>query len=118
MNIDRRSISTLSAEAEAAEMEFDPKERSSFIRIHVKQIKGMIESKRSIEEIKAVFPEFSEQYPNLLEMLTRPGGFDERSLSLMINMLDQMGTGKTSQHQASIKVGHHLVNSYVKPQID
>ena len=71
-----------------------------------------------MQTIKSIFPEFAEQYPGLLEMILRPGGFDERSLGLMINMLDKMGAGQTTQHEASIKVGQHLLDSYVTPQLD
>jgi hypothetical protein len=67
------------------------------------------------ETIKSVFPEFAEQYPQLFDMVLRPGGFDEKSLGLMINMLDKMGAGQATQHQASIKVGQHLMNEYIKP---
>jgi hypothetical protein len=119
MNIDRKSVSTLSAEAANAPLLFDPKERGAFVRVHVQQIKKIVAEKRhTIDDIKSIFPEFCEQYPSLLEMLTRPGGYDEKSLSLMLNMLDQMGVGKATQHTASIKVGQHLLDSYVSPQVD
>ena len=75
------------------------------------------ESTLDAETIKSVFPEFAEQFPNLLEMLLRPN-FDEKSLALMINMLDKMGAGKTTQHLASVAIGEHLMNAYVKPQLD
>jgi len=51
-------------------------------------------------------------------MISRPGGYDQRSLDLMIRMLEKMGEGRASQHEASIQVGQHLLNAYVKPQLD
>ena len=78
----------------------------------------MVKSKHSVDDIKSVFPEFCEQYPNILEMITRPGGYDQRSLDLMIKMLEKMGQGQASQHEASIQIGQHLLNAYVKPQLD
>jgi hypothetical protein len=78
----------------------------------------MVAIGRTNEEIKSVFPEFAEQYPGLLEMLLRPSGFDEKSLSLMISLLEKMGSGKTTQHEASIKVGKHLMDTYVKPDLE
>jgi hypothetical protein len=117
LGVDRESVSTLSAKAAAEPMKFDANERSAFIRAHVGHINKMISIGRTNEEIKSVFPEFAEQYPGLLEMLLRPDGFDERSLSLMISLLEKMGTGKTSQHEASIKVGQHLMDTYVKPDL-
>ena len=117
LGVDRESVSTLSAKAAAEPLKFDPNERSTFIRAHIGHIKQMLTIGRTNEEIKSVFPEFAEQYPGLLEMLVRPSGFDETSLSLMISLLEKMGTGKTSQHEASIKVGQHLMDTYVKPDL-
>jgi hypothetical protein len=119
MNVNRDSVSTLAAVAANEPTRFNATERSAFIRSNVQQVRRMVnEGRYSIDDIKAIFPEFSEQYPNLLEMLTRPGGYDERSLNLMINMLDKMGAGRASQHEASIQVGQHLLNTYVKPELD
>jgi hypothetical protein len=119
MNVNRDSVSTLAAAAANEPTRFNATERSAFIRSNVQQVRRMVsEGRYSIDDIKAIFPEFSEQYPNLLEMLTRPGGYDERSLNLMINMLDKMGAGRASQHEASIQVGQHLLNTYVKPELD
>ena len=36
----------------------------------------------------------------------------------MLAMLDSMGDGKISQHQASIIVGKNLVDKYVTPQLN
>ena len=117
LGVNRESISKLSEEAENKPLEFNATERSAFIRSSVQQIKAMHYSGHGTEVIKAVFPEFAEQYPNLLEMILRPGGFDEKSLGLMINMLDKMGAGQTSQHKASIVVGQHLMDAYVAPTL-
>jgi hypothetical protein len=115
--IDRASISSLITEAESKPVEFNPVERSAFIRKSVQQVKAMLAGGHDAETIKSVFPEFAEQFPKLLDMLLMPN-FDEKSLALMINMLDKMGAGKTTQHLASVAVGEHLMNAYVKPQLD
>jgi len=117
LGVDRESVSTLSAKAAAEPVRFNATERSANIRMHVKQITRMVTEGRSKDDIKEVFPVFVEEYPGLFEMLLRPDGFDEKSLALMIAMLDKMGNGKASQHEASIQVGQYLLNSYVKPQI-
>jgi len=118
LGIDRESISTLSVQALQQPLQFNAVERSAYIRSNIKQIRTMLTNGYDPETIKSIFPEFAEQYPSLLEMVLRPGGFDERSLGLMINMLDKMGAGQTTQHEASIKVGQHLLDSYVTPQLD
>jgi len=113
--LNRDSITSLAAEAENKPLEFNPVERSAYIRKNVQQVREMLRAGHDKETIKSVFPDFAEQYPQLFDMVLRPGGFDEKSLGLMINMLDKMGAGQATQHQASIKVGQHLMNEYVKP---
>jgi hypothetical protein len=112
------SVKELSEKAATEPTRFNASERSTFVKDHVEKIKKMLNDKYSVDDIKAVFPEFCEQYPNILEMITRPGGYDQRSLNMMISLLEKMGQGLSSQHEASIKVGHHLLNTYVKPQLD
>ena len=97
---------------------FNATDRAAFIKDHIPKIIKMLNDKHSIDDIKGVFPEFCEQYPNILEMITRPGGYDQQSLNLMVKMLEKMGRGAASQHEASIQVGQHLLNAYVKPQLD
>jgi hypothetical protein len=70
-----------------------------------------------VEEIKKTYAEFAEQYELVFNMITRPEGFDERALQMMINMLDHMGAGKISQHEASVNVGKVLVDKFVTPQL-
>ena len=118
VGFDRDSVKNLSEKAANEPTRFNATERSSFVKTHVEKISKMIKDKHSLDDIKAVFPEFCEEYPNILEMITRPGGYDQRSLDIMIKLLEKMGQGAKSQHEASIQVGQHLLNTYVKPQLD
>jgi hypothetical protein len=118
VGFDRDSVKNLSEKAANEPTRFNATERSAFIREHVEKISKMLHDRHSVDDIKAVFPEFCEQYPNILEMITRPSGYDKRSLDMMITMLEKMGQGIKSQHEASIHVGQHLLNAYVKPQLN
>jgi hypothetical protein len=118
IGVDPTSVKKLSEKAATEPTRFNATERSAFIRDHIDKVSKMINDRHSLEDVKAVFPEFCEQYPNILEMITRPEGYDRRSLNLMVSMLEKMGQGKASQHEASIQVGQHLLNAYVKPQLD
>lgn len=118
IGVDRASVSTLSAKAAVEPTKFNPKERSQYIQENLTQIQRMLKEGRTKDELKTIFPEFVEDYPGLFEMVLRPEGFDGKSLSLMISMLNKMGNGKASQHEASIHVGQHLLDSYVKPQLN
>jgi hypothetical protein len=117
-SLNPNSVKQLAEKAATEATRFNATERSAFIRDHVQKVGKMLNDRHSLDDVKAVFPEFCEQYPNILEMITRPEGYDHKSLNLMINMLEKMGQGKASQHEASIQVGQHLLNAYVKPQLD
>ena len=119
MDLNTTSVKKLSEKAATEPTRFNASERSTFIKDHIVKITTVLKSgNSSLDDIKSVFPEFCEQYPNILEMITRPGGYDQRSLDMMLIMLEKMGSGKASQHEASIQVGQHLLNAYVKPQLD
>jgi hypothetical protein len=118
VGFDRDSVKNLSEKAANEPTRFNATERSAFIRDHVEKVSKMLHDRHSVDDVKAVFPEFCEQCPNILEMITRPSGYDKRSLDMMITMLEKMGQGIKSQHEASIHVGQHLLNAYVKPQLD
>jgi short-subunit dehydrogenase involved in D-alanine esterification of teichoic acids len=118
VGFDRDSVKNLSEKAANEPTRFNATERSAFVKDHVEKITKMLKDRHSLDDIKSIFPEFCEQYPNILEMITRPGGYDQRSLDLMLRLLDKMGQGVKSQHEASIHVGQHLLDSYVKPQLD
>ena len=118
VGMDPTSVKELAKKAETEPTRFNATDRAAFIKDNIPKIIKMLNDKHSIDDIKGVFPEFCEQYPNILEMITRPGGYDQQSLNLMIKMLEKMGRGAASQHEASIQVGQHLLNAYVKPQLD
>jgi len=118
VGMDPTSVKQLSEKAATEPTRFNATERSAFIKDNIMKISKMLQDKHSLDDVKAVFPEFCEQYPNMLEMITRPEGYDHMSLNLMIRMLEKMGAGAASQHEASIQVGQHLLNAYVKPQLD
>jgi|UniRef100_A0A6C0DHZ1 hypothetical protein len=118
VGFDRDSVKNLSEKAQNEPTRFNATERSAFVKDHIEKISKMLKDRHSMDDVKSVFPEFCEQYPNILEMISRPGGYDQRSLDLMIRMLEKMGEGRASQHEASIQVGQHLLNAYVKPQLD
>jgi hypothetical protein len=43
---------------------------------------------------------------------------DNASFRTMLAMLDRMGSGDLTQHQASVIVGQRLHDTYIKPQLD
>ncbi len=111
-------IQAAAREAANQPTRFNATERSAMIRTHVAQIRRMMAQGKTRDDIKLLFPDFVENYKLLFEMLTRPEGYDERALSMMITMLDKMGSGRLSQHEASVKVGEQLLQKFVMPQVN
>ena len=59
---------------------------------------------------------FAEDYPTLFVKACEPG-FDRQQLNVMIALLNRMGSGDLSQHQASMIVGQKMVEKYIKGKI-
>jgi hypothetical protein len=110
-------IRAAAAEAQNAPTRFNATERSAMIRTHVAQIRRLKAQGKTREDLALLFPDFCENYKSLFEMLTRPEGYDDRALTMMITMLDKMGSGNLSQHEASVKVGEQLLQKFVMPQV-
>jgi hypothetical protein len=109
---ERRNIREAVAEAQNAPVKFDPKSRAKYIRDTVKQIEEYQRDRLTVEEIKVRVPTFARDYKNLFEELTAPGGYSKQSLTTMLAMLDRMGSGDITQHQASVIVGQRLAQTY------
>jgi DNA-binding ferritin-like protein (Dps family) len=115
---ERRNLQQAVSEAENAPTQFPAKERATYVadmirRVEIYQVEG-----KNKEQIRELMPDFSKSYKELFDMVTRPGGYDKNTLKVMIQMLNQMGNGNMSQHQASVIVGKKLVDTYVKPQTE
>ncbi len=92
--------------------------RNIYIREQITKIQGMKEEGKSKEEMKEAVGRFAEDYPQLFKLLTSGDAFNEGSLRTMLAMLEKMGTGELTQHQASVIVGQRLHDTYIKPAID
>ena len=72
---------------------------------------------KTTEEIQSETGNFSSQYPALFKMLNKDV-YDEAAIRTMLYMLEKMGTGELSQHQASVIVGQRLHDTYIKLKVD
>ena len=70
----------------------------------------------SEETITARVPQFVDNYPELFKKMMRRQ--DLAPIQSMLAMLDKMGDGALSQHQASVIIGKKLVDRYVTPQLN
>ena len=115
--MDRRSDAERMAEAATRPLDFQPKERAQYVRDCIELVEQYQKDGFTTQEIKDKVPTFVRDYKNLFEMVTQPGGYNKQSLKTMLAMLDRMGTGELTQHQASVIVGQRLADTYIKPNI-
>lgn len=114
--VQRQSIQEAVAEAEAKGLEFDPNVRARYIRTMLQDIALWMAQGDSEETITARVPQFVDNYPELFKKLMRRQ--DLAPIQSMLAMLDKMGDGALSQHQASVIIGKKLVDRYVTPQLN
>jgi hypothetical protein len=114
--MERRNTREAMSEAANKPLDFDPKVRATFVRFNIEKVENLLKEGKSVEEIKALCPDFATRYKNLFEMITMPGGYNQQSLKTMLAMLDRMGEGELTQHQASVIVGERLANTYIKEE--
>ena len=93
------------------------KARATYVKAQVERVKAMKGEGKSAEEIKAEVSRFAEDYPALFKMLMSSETFNEASLKTMLALLERMGTGEMTQHQASVVVGQRLHDVYIKPKM-
>ena len=103
------------SEAEAKPTEFNPNERAAYIRKSLEDITKFMGDNEE-EAVREKFPLFIELYPELFKKIIK--GQDLTPIQNMLAMLDHMGEGKLSQHQASVIVGQKLVDRYVTPKLN
>jgi hypothetical protein len=111
--VERKKIQEAIKEAETRALDFNPATRASFIREKVGTIellrrKGLNEKQL---EKHADLSDFVEKYPELFKKII--SGEDISMLRNMLDMLDKMGSGNISQHNASVVIGKELASRYI-----
>jgi hypothetical protein len=114
--IHRQTISEATTEAEARPLDFDPSVRAQYIRQMLQDIALWMSQGDSESTIKERVPDFVEKYPELFKKIINRQ--DLSPIQSMLAMLDKMGEGTISQHQASVIIGKKLVDKYVTPQLN
>lgn len=113
---DRRSDRERMEEAASRPLDFDPKTRAIYVRDCIRQIEEYQRAGLNHDEIKEKVPTFYRDYKNLFEMVVNPRGYNKQDLKTMLAMLDRMGSGDLTQHQASMIIGKRLADQYIKPE--
>jgi len=94
------------------------KARATFVRHCIDKIVSMKTERKTEDEIHNEVGSFVNQYPTLFKMVMKPDGEKNPSLKTMLTMLERMGSGDLTQHQASVIVGQRLHDTYIKPKLD
>jgi hypothetical protein len=115
---ERRNLRDSIAEAEQAPLNFMPKERAAYVRSMMGLIETLQSEGKTVEQIKERVPEFARDYENLFKAATSGEAFNKQNLKTMLALLDRMGEGQLSQHQASVIVGKKLADQYITPQVN
>lgn len=114
--IERQSYEQAAAEASSRSLDFDPNVRARFIREMLTDIPRWMAQGLTEEQIREKVPEFADKYPELFTKIIQKQ--DLSPIQSMLAMLDRMGEGNISQHQASIIIGKKLVDKFVNPQLN
>ena len=113
--VERQSYQQAAEEASSRSLDFDPNVRARFIREMLIDIPRWMVQGLTEEQIREKVPEFAEKYPELFTKIIQKQ--DLSPIQSMLAMLDRMGEGTISQHQASVIIGKKLVDKFVNPQL-
>lgn len=102
-------------EAESRTLDFPAADRAAYVRAMVARVADLKRQSRNTEEIREQLPEFARDYQHLFEMVTAREGYDATHLNMMLTMLDRMGQGNLSHHQATMIVGDRTMKKFVRP---
>jgi hypothetical protein len=114
--VERQSIDEATREAESRALDFDPNLRARYIRDMLRDIPAWQNQGLSEDEIKEKIPQFHERYPELFRKIIQKQ--DLSPIHSMLAMLDRMGEGNITQHQASVIIGKKLVDKFITPQLN
>jgi hypothetical protein len=110
--VERKSAQEAMAESASRPLDFDAKERTEFLKTAFTQVMELQNTGASVAEIRAAVPILAERFPELFKKITTPGT-DLTPLHQMMNMLQKIGDGEVSHHNASIKIGAELASKYI-----
>lgn len=111
----RQTMEEATAEAEARPLDYNPTARAAYLRSMMQDIQLWMAQGDQEDVISQRVPDFVERYPEFFKKIIQRQ--DLTPIQSMLAMLDRMGEGSLSQHQASIIVGKRLVDRYVTPQL-
>ncbi len=110
----RESLSEMTREAEARGLEYNPAERVANVRATIDHILRWKAEGKTRQEIEETLGSFCSEYPTLFQKVMEPNP-DMNMLKSMLVLMDRMGAGSVTQHQASVIVGQRLAEKFIRP---
>jgi hypothetical protein len=110
--VERKSAVDAMAEAANRPLDFNPEERLTFLKGELKKVMEMQDEGVSAAEIRAAVPVLVERFPELFKKVTTPGE-DLTPLLSMFGLMEKMGSGELTHHNASVLVGQGLAAKYM-----
>lgn len=96
-------------------MAAEGEKRSVMARRMIQEVEAALET-QTPAQVASQFAEYQKAFPKIFEMLlTRT--YNREYMSVMLDQLERIESGRTSQHDASVAVGAVLVDGIVKPQL-
>jgi len=114
--LSKDGILAASEEAKNAPTLFNPRERATYIRQRVAEVRKLRALGQNDIQIKAALGSFVTEYPTLFQKAVEPN-FKESELNLMLRVMDSMANTGMSQHQASVIVGQRLMDTFITPTL-
>jgi hypothetical protein len=90
-------------------------DRALFIRDNIRIVERLRDEGKTFDEMKEATPDFANNFPHLFILVSSKDGYNKETLKTMLTMIDKMASSQISQHDASVKVGEHLMRNYAKP---
>ena len=110
--VERKSAQEALAESASRPLDFDAEARAAFLKNAILQVSDLQKAGRNVDQIREALPLFAEKYPELFKKVTSPGE-DLTPLLGMMGLLDKIGAGEMSHHNASVMVGQALAAKYM-----
>lgn len=80
-------------------------------------VNDILSKELTTDEYKEKHAKFFKYYPHLANAVISDS-FDYETFRYMMLQKNKMSRNKVSEHDASVKVGTHLVDKFVKPQLN
>jgi hypothetical protein len=114
--LSKDGVLAASEEAAKAPTLFNPRERATYIRKRVEEIRNLRALGQNDIQIKEAMGSFVTEYPTLFQKAVETG-FKESELNIILGVMDKMASSGMSQHQASVIVGQRLMDVFITPTL-